>query len=99
MGSRMVRAAAVIVAMAAAGPAAFAAEPFYGYSGYFGGPATYYSRDADVQLSSTRSPGLTGFGTRVYTRGGPFWRRQGAVRTLAAYGRRDGRRVVLRRRG
>lgn len=98
MGSRLVRVAAALVAMAAASSAC-AAEPYYGYSGYFGGPAPYYTHASDVQMSSTRSLGLTGFGTRVYTRGGPFWRRQGAVRTLASYGRRDGRRIVLRRRG
>lgn len=75
------------------------AEPFYGYSGYFGGPAPYYTLDTDVHQSSTRSVGLPGFGTRVYTEGGPFWhwRPFGYARVYSP--RRERRRVVLRRRG
>ena len=73
------------------------AEPFYGYSGYFGGPAPYYTLDTDVHQSSTRSEGLPGFGTRVYTEGGPFWHWR-PFRTVRV-DRQRRRRVVLRRRG
>lgn len=47
--------------------------PFYGYSGYFGAPTTYYTRDPDVQQVTTIVDGYQGFGTRTYTTGGPFW--------------------------
>lgn len=48
--------------------------PYYGFSGYYGGPSVYYTRDTDVQQSTMMREGEQGFGTRTYTSGGPFWR-------------------------
>lgn len=48
--------------------------PFYGYSGYFGQPAVYYTRGTDVQQATTMRDGYQGFGVTTYTAGGPFWR-------------------------
>ncbi len=74
--------------------------PFYGYSPYFGGPSPYYTYDEDVQVSSTQSYGMPGFGTRVYSRGGPFWTKTMRPASLDAVSeRRARRRAVLRRRG
>ena len=47
--------------------------PFYGYSGYYGGPAVYYTHDLDVHQSTTPRDGDLGYGIRTYTTGGPFW--------------------------
>lgn len=71
--------------------------PYYGYSPYFGGPATYFDGD-DVRQATLRGEGLPGFGTRTYYRGGPFWGyKSNARRLYAPRGQR--RAVVLRRKG
>ena len=49
------------------------AEPFFGYSGYFGGPATYYTRSNDVHQVTIPRDGYFAFGVTTYTAGGPFW--------------------------
>lgn len=72
------------------------ALPFYGYSPYFGGPSTSFSRDSDVEQATTQRD--NGFGTRTYYRGGPFWRYQPSGYRRAIYSSHR-RRVVLRRKG
>ena len=47
--------------------------PFYGYSGYYGGPTAYYTHDPDVQQVTAIRDAYFGFGVRTYTTGGPFW--------------------------
>lgn len=47
--------------------------PYFGFSGYFGGPATFYTPDTDVQQTTRLEAGSSAFGTRTYTAGGPFW--------------------------
>lgn len=47
--------------------------PFYGYSGYFGAPAVFYTRDGDVQQTTRPIDGKQGVGVRTYTTGGPFF--------------------------
>ena len=98
MASRIVTAlAAGITLLGVTGASASGPVPYYGYSPYFGGPSPYYTYDEDVQVSSTQSYGMPGFGTRVYARGGPFWHKTAHPATL--HGVRDRRRVALRRRG
>ena len=57
----------------ASGARADGHQPFYGYSGYFGGPAVYYTPTPDVHQSTSMRDGEQGFGIRTYTNGGPFW--------------------------
>lgn len=47
--------------------------PFYGYSGYYGAPAVFYTRDGDVQQTTRPIDGKQGIGVRTYTSGGPFF--------------------------
>ena len=49
------------------------AEPFYGYSGYVGGPAPYYTQSPEIHQTTTPRGGVLDFGIRTYTTGGPFW--------------------------
>ncbi|WP_375461310.1 hypothetical protein [uncultured Enterovirga sp.] len=81
--------AAAVIAATAAQADSF--PPFYGYSGYFGAPTTYYTRDLDVQQSTRMRDGYQGFGVRTYTTGGPFWGYKSHRRLLRA--RREGLRV------
>lgn len=78
---RPVRAAALTVLLGAslsAGAAGLARAdgylPYYGFSGYYGGPSVYYTHGTDVQQTTAMQGGDQGFGTRTYTSGGPFWR-------------------------
>ena len=71
-GASMVGVAGILFAAAPA--QAGGSSPYYGFSGYFGGPATYYTRDTDVQQATTMRDGSQGAGVRTYTPGGPFWR-------------------------
>lgn len=94
--------AAAVLALSGVSPAlADGYPPFYGYSPYFGGPATYFSPDADVQQVTKFKDGEPGFGTRTYYRGGPFW----TYRPTTVRGRYTGarerraRRSVLRSKG
>lgn len=76
------------------------AQPFYGYSGYFGGPAVYYTADPDVHQTTTPSEGYLGFGTVTYTTGGPFWGYKPVRNYPVSYQRRRHREErVLRVRG
>jgi hypothetical protein len=77
-----------------AGSALAGGSPFYGYSNYFGGPTTYFTRENDVQQATT----IHGDGPdiRTYYRGGPFWTYAPARASLHAPRQR---RVVLRRKG
>ncbi len=47
--------------------------PFFGYSGYYGSPTTFYTRDPDVHQTTRMESGSQTFGVRTYTSGGPFW--------------------------
>ena len=73
--------------------------PFYGYSGYFGGPRTYFTPENDVRSAATISEGLPGYGTRTYYRGGPFFYHRSFATHPGYYPRAKRRRVVLRARG
>ena len=76
--TRSLLASALILGAAtlAAGPAG--ATPYYGFSGYYGGPATYYTHDTDIHQTTRLEGGSPTFGVRTYTAGGPFWRYQNA---------------------
>ncbi|MDB5592465.1 hypothetical protein [Enterovirga sp.] len=59
--------------LAGSGAKADGFPPFFGYSGYFGAPTTYYTRHPDVQQATRMVDGYQGFGVTTYTTGGPFW--------------------------
>ena len=82
-----------VCAVAGTGAQADSFPPFYGYSGYFGAPTTYYTRDPDVQQVTTIKDGYQGFGTRTYTTGGPFWGYKSHRRFLREQRSRDALRV------
>lgn len=73
-------AACVVLAAAASEAQADGYPPFFGYSGYFGGPAVYYTPTPDIHQSTTPPRGLWGAGVRTYTPGGPFWRYKPTMR-------------------
>lgn len=79
--------------LAATAARADGAVPFYGYSGYFGAPTTYYTGDPDVQQTTRMVDGYQGFGIRTYTTGGPFWGYKTHRRTLRERRSRDPLRV------
>jgi len=91
-------AGAVALLCGAASARADDGVPFYGYSGYFGRPTTYYTRDPDVQQVTVPRGGDFGFGVRTYTTGGPFWRYK-PVYARGFERRRRYHRHVLRVRG
>ena len=74
------------------------AEPFFGYSSYFGGPATYYTRTTDVHQVTIPRDGYYGFGVTTYTAGGPFWgyKPSGYNRSLRVRYRRDRRAIRVK---
>lgn len=78
IGTRSLLASALILGVAtlAAGPAG--ATPYYGFSGYYGGPSTYYTNDPDIHQTTRLEGGTPTFGVRTYTAGGPFWRYRNA---------------------
>lgn len=87
-------AAMVAIGMVAATSAqADGFPPFYGYSGYFGAPTTFYTRDPDVQQVTRIKDGHQGFGTRTYTTGGPFWGYKSHRRVLREHRSRGTLRV------
>ena len=92
--------AAVCIGLGLGAAKADGYPPFYGYSPYFGGPATYFTPTPDVHSASTLSDGLPGMGTRTYYRGGPFWHyRSVAVRRAYHPRHHYRRRTVLVRKG
>ncbi|TDR93879.1 hypothetical protein [Enterovirga rhinocerotis] len=72
--------------------------PFFGYSGYFGGPSPYYTPHSDVHQTTRMEHGTQAFGVRTYTPGGPFWRYQLNNEGFRAH-RRHHRRSSIRVRG
>jgi hypothetical protein len=75
--------------------------PFFGYSPYFGSPTTYFTPEDTVHEATSAGLGDTGFGTRTYYRGGPFWAYQSTQRRRVApvrYVARHPRRAVLIRK-
>lgn len=73
--------------------------PFYGYSGYFGGPAAYFTQDTDVrQVTSGQESGITS-ATRTYYRGGPFWTYRPSRASTVYRTRPERRRTVLHSKG
>ncbi len=105
MIARMKLAPAALIVGLVVGASAARADgypPFYGYSTYFGGPATYFTDDTDVQQVTKPLDGVFGFGTRTYYRGGPFWAlHPSRVRTATRYSRSHHRhrRAALRVKG
>ena len=73
--------------------------PFYGYSPYFGGPAVYFTPDADVRVATTRDGSTFGIDRRTYYYGGPFYHLRPSVARRAYYPRRHRRHAVVRARG
>jgi hypothetical protein len=59
--------------------------PYFGFSGYYGAPTTYYTQDTDVHQSTRLEAGSSAFGTRTYTRGGPFWGYQPVQRRVGGH--------------
>jgi hypothetical protein len=96
-GGGCLAALAFLALALAAGPAAAEGfPPYFGFSGYFGGPTTYYTHDTDVHQTTRLENGSELFGERTYTAGGPFWRYQPNARTVVrhtVYKRRVYRRV------
>lgn len=78
--------AVMVLAGAMAGTPALADgyPPYFGFSGYFGGPAPYYIRDTDVHQSTRMEGGYQALGVRTYTAGGPFWGYKANVRPAGA---------------
>lgn len=70
--------------------------PYYGFSGYFGQPAPYYTLDTDVHQKTTFEGGSPAFGTRTYTAGGPFWGYKANSRHRLAPRHRKARYVRVR---
>lgn len=91
-------AAAALGLLASPAARADGAVPFYGYSGYFGGPAVYYTAAPDVHQTTRPVEGSLGFGVATYTTGGPFWGYK-PVHAYPAGLRRYRREHVLRVRG
>lgn len=99
MRTRLVQALATFAAFGALAsvPAlAGGAVPYYGFSGYYGGPATYYTHDTDVHQTTRMDGGSQAFGTRTYTAGGPFWHYKANNRTLHRERRRQARYIRVK---
>lgn len=90
-------AAGAVALLCGTAPAMADGAPFYGYSGYYGRPTTYYTRDPDIQQVTVERGGDFGFGIRTYTTGGPFYRYKAAHTGVMV--RRRYHRHVLRVRG
>lgn len=95
MTTRLNQLRPALAALALAGamgsaPALADGTPFYGFSGYYGGPTAYYTYDTDVQQATRLNGGQGDFGVRVYTPGGPFWTYKAHGRTGLPYRRRAG---------
>lgn len=70
--------------------------PYYGFSGYYGRPAPYYTLDTDVHQTTRYEDGSPAFGTRTYTAGGPFWGYKAYTRHRLAPHRRKARYIRVR---
>lgn len=105
--SRAIRVAGFVAAAGLAGLAASTAAradgypPFFGYSPYFGSPTPYFTPEDTIHEVTSAGVGDSGFGTRTYYRGGPFWGYQSNQRRRVAparYVSRHSRRTVLIRK-
>ena len=101
MRARVIWAGAALAAgmvMAVASARADGYPPFYGYSPYFGGPATYFTPEDTIRQVTTPKGGEYGFGTRTYYRGGPYWGYEPTPRRFGhAYRTRRSTRVLVRK--
>jgi hypothetical protein len=89
--------ALVLGALGAAPAQADGPLPYYGYSDYFGSPATYFEGDG-VYQATTPEGGQFGFGTRRYYRGGPFWKHRSHAKSFGRPARGKARRHAVIRR-
>ena len=78
IGTRSLLASALVAGAMAVTAGSAVATPYYGFSGYYGGPSTYYTNDPDIHQTTRLEGGTPTFGVRTYTTGGPFWRYQNA---------------------
>ena len=70
--------------------------PYFGFSGYYGQPAPYYTRDSDVHQATRYEGGSSAFGVRTYTAGGPFWGYKANTHQAVAPRHRKARYVRVR---
>lgn len=95
--TRSALAVSAMLAVACVGEArADGYPPFYGYSGYFGGPTVFFTPHDDVRQATTMYDGEPR--TVTYYRGGPFYGYRPKTRRAFAPHRHH-RRAALRMRG